>query len=294
MSWDFSLLLFVLLVITAVVSLLDRLVLRKRRALRVQAAVAAHDAAARQGDGEAIRQSQLAVDRARRQPWWVEYSLSFLPVILFVFVLRSFIVEPFRIPSGSMLPTLVPGDLILVNKFDYGIRMPIVDRTVIPLGKPQRGDVIVFRYPVDPSEDYIKRIVGVPGDEIDYINKVLTINGQVVNHTLDGNYYDPDRVTYVSKFNEKLGNVDHKILLDPTDNQGFGPILQFPHFENCQYSADGVRCKVPAGYYFAMGDNRDNSADSRYWGFVPDRNIVGKAFFIWMNFSDLSRIGFFH
>ncbi|WP_430641063.1 signal peptidase I [Bordetella bronchiseptica] len=211
-----------------------------------------------------------------------------------LFVLRSFVVEPFRIPSGSMLPTLQSGDLILVNKFSYGIRLPIIDRKIIETGSLERGDVVVFRYPVDTDVDYIKRIVGLPGDQVAYLDKKLYINGKLVPHERDGDYFEPDRVSYIAQYKEKLGEVEHKILLDEQKMQDFGPIWKFPGIQNCQYARNGVRCTVPPGHYFAMGDNRDNSADSRYWGFVPDGNIVGKAFFVWMNFSDLSRIGRFH
>jgi len=294
MSWNFALILFVLLVVTGIVWALDLLVLRRARQQRAQQAAAQVAAARIEDPQEAERQRREAVDTAMRSPWWVEYAVSFFPVILFVFVLRSFVVEPFRIPSGSMLPTLQSGDLILVNKFSYGIRLPVIDRKVIETGQPQRGDVVVFRYPVDPDVDYIKRIVGLPGDEIAYLDKKLYVNGQLVTHTRDGDYFEPDRVSYIAQYKEKLGDVEHRILLDEQRSQDFGPIWKFPSADQCQYLRNGVRCKVPPGNYFAMGDNRDNSADSRYWGFVPDGNIVGKAFFVWMNFGDLSRIGRFH
>ena len=294
MSWNFALILFVLLVVTGVIWALDVAVLRRRRAQRAQAAAAATDTSHAADPQEAARLRQEAASAATRVPWWVEYAVSFFPVILFVFVLRSFVVEPFRIPSGSMLPTLQSGDLILVNKFSYGIRLPIVDQKVIEVGSPQRGDVVVFRYPVDPAVDYIKRIVGLPGDEVAYVDKKLYVNGQLVPHTADGQYFEPDRVSYIAQYKEKLGDVEHKILLDESKSQIYGPIWKFPNLKNCDYARNGVRCKVPEGHYFAMGDNRDNSADSRYWGFVPDANIVGKAFFVWMNFSDLSRIGSFN
>lgn len=299
MSWNFALILFILLVITGIIWLLDIMVLRKTRRRKGEEALAQFERSvaggADNGDpAETERQRRAAVESATRAPWWVEYAVSFFPVILFVFVLRSFVVEPFRIPSGSMLPTLQSGDLILVNKFSRGIRLPILDTKVINTGKLERGDVIVFRYPVDTSVDYIKRVVGLPGDEIAYLDKKLYVNGQEVTHVRDGNYFEPDRVAYVSKFKEKLGDVEHDILLEEGKYQQYEPIWQFPNSQNCQYNRAGVRCKVPEGQYFAMGDNRDNSADSRYWGFVPDGNIVGKAFFIWMNFSDLSRIGRFN
>ncbi|CAM4372060.1 signal peptidase I [Bordetella muralis] len=294
MSWNFALILFVLLVVTGIVWALDVSMLRRKRAQRGREAADAVDTSYVTDPQEATRMRQAALESATRVPWWIEYAVSFFPVILFVFVLRSFVVEPFRIPSGSMLPTLQSGDLILVNKFSYGVRLPIVDKKVVDTGSPQRGDVVVFRYPVDPSVDYIKRIVGLPGDEVAYLDKKLYVNGQLVPHVQDGEYFEPDRVSYIAQYKEKLGDVEHQILLDEGKTQMYGPIWQFPNMGNCQYARNGVRCKVPEGQYFAMGDNRDNSADSRYWGFVPDANIVGKAFFIWMNFSDLGRIGSFH
>lgn len=264
MSWNFSLILFVALLVTGFVWGLDRFVLRRKRA---------QDA---------------------KRPWWVEYGVSFFPVILFVFVLRSFIVEPFRIPSGSMLPTLQSGDLILVNKFSYGLRLPLVDTKIVPIGNPERGDVMVFRYPADTSVDYIKRVIGLPGDEVAYLNKRLYINGKEVPVKRDGDYFEPDRLSYFAQYIEDLGSVDHKILVDRDSRQDFRPVWRFPYRDNCDYRSDGLVCKVPPGVYFMMGDNRDNSLDSRYWGFVPDSHIVGKAFFIWMNFSEPSRIGRFH
>ncbi|MEI2417280.1 signal peptidase I [Orrella sp. JC864] len=295
MSWNFALILFVLLVLTGVIWLADRLWLRRRRQDRAAQAAALAERDAQGLPAEEIAQRRLqAQQQAGRASWLVEYSVSFFPVILFVFVLRSFIVEPFRIPSGSMLPTLQSGDLILVNKFSYGIRLPVLDRKVIELGQPQRGDVMVFRYPVDTQVDYIKRVVGLPGDEVAYLDKKLYVNGQEVPRTRDGDYFEPDRVAYTARYDEKLGEIDHKILLDERSFQNIGPILSYPHRQACEYARNGVRCTVPEGHYFVMGDNRDNSLDSRYWGFVPDGNIVGKAFFIWMNFGDLGRIGRFN
>jgi signal peptidase I len=211
-----------------------------------------------------------------------------------VFLLRSFLYEPFKIPSGSMLPTLTVGDLILVNKYHYGIRLPVINRKVIDNYDPQRGDVIVFRYPVDPRIDYIKRVVGVPGDEVAYLNQRLKINGREVPLQPRGEYYDDDGLRYVPQFEEQLGAVQHRILVDPRRPAFFGmEPKNFPLHENCRYNAEGVVCKVPPGHYFVMGDNRDNSQDSRFWGFVPDRNLVGKAFFVWMNFGNPGRIGSF-
>jgi len=294
MSWNFALILFVLLVVTGVVWVFDVARLRPARRERVQRALVALEPGLEGVDPpEAERRRQEARATAGRIPWWVEYAVSFFPVILFVFVLRSFVVEPFRIPSGSMLPTLQAGDLILVNKFSYGIRLPVLDVKVIDTGSPRRGDVMVFRYPVDPKTDYIKRVVGLPGDEITYVDQKLYVNGKQVSHARDGDYFEPDRVTYTASYKEQLGDVEHNILLDERRSQEIGPIWAYPYRDSCEYLRNGIRCKVPPGNYFAMGDNRDNSLDSRYWGFVPDGNIVGKAFFIWMNFGDLSRIGRF-
>lgn len=229
-----------------------------------------------------------------KDPWWVEYGGSFFPVILAVFLLRSFLVEPFKIPSGSMIPTLMVGDFILVNKFTYGIRLPVINKKIVELNTPKRGDVVVFRYPPDPSLDYIKRVVGLPGDHVEYRNKKLVINGQEVKHESAGDYLDPARLYYTPRFKEALGDVQHSVLIDP-DASGFvRPIVSFPNSDQCHYNNDGISCQVPIGHYFVMGDNRDNSQDSRFWGFVPDQNLVGKAFFIWFNFGDLQRIGRFH
>ena len=262
---DFALIMFVLLVVTGFIWLLDRFAL-----------------AAKRGSGVA-------------EPWWVEYAKSFFPVILVVFFIRSFLVEPFKIPSGSMIPTLHVGDFILVNKFTYGIRLPIIDKKIIQINNPQRGDVMVFRYPEDPSLDYIKRVVGLPGDTVEYRNKVLTINGVVQPQQADGEYnYVEAGLNFVhtEKRIETLGKHKHAVLINPErPTLLLDRVAEFSGRENCTYDTDLVRCKIPQGEYFMMGDNRDNSRDSRYWGFVPDSEIVGKAFFIWMNFSDLKRTG---
>jgi len=175
------------------------------------------------------------------------------------------------------------------------VRLPVINRKVIANNSPKPGDVMVFRYPVDPRVDYIKRVVGVPGDEVAYLNQKLSINGKPVELKPQGEYYDDDSLRYAPQFLETLGSVPHRILVDPKRNAFYGSTesRQFPNAENCRYSAEGVVCKVPEGHYFMMGDNRDNSQDSRFWGFVPDENIVGKAFFVWMNFGNLRRIGSF-
>ena len=294
MRWDFSFILFILLLITGTVWLWDKLSLAAKRKQLAEEAAAAVPVL----PGLSAEQQQELRDEARlkagRMSWWVEYGVSFFPVILFVFVLRSFIFEPFRIPSGSMLPTLQNGDFILVNKYQYGVRLPVLNKKVIGLSDPQAGDVLVFRYPVDPSIDYIKRVVGVPGDTVRYANKQLYINGKAIENTELGQYFEPDRAAYTTEYAEQLGQENHHILLNKQFNQDYMPITRFPYFENCRYGRQIVECVVPEGHYFVMGDNRDNSLDSRYWGFVPDENVVGRAFFIWMNFSEPSRIGRFH
>lgn len=261
----FALILFSLLLLTGAIWLLDRFLLRSKRPAGVN------------------------------EPWWVEYAKSFFPVILIVFLLRSFLVEPFKIPSGSMIPTLHVGDFILVNRYIYGLRLPIVNKKFVDISQPQRGDVMVFHYPEDPSTDYIKRVIGVPGDVVVYRNKTLWINGKEQTLQRDGeyNYVESElRFVHTERFNENLNGHTHSILLNPEMPQvHLGNVSDFPQHELCSYSEEEVRCTVPAGQYFMMGDNRDNSRDSRYWGFVPDDLIVGKAFFIWMNFSDLKRVG---
>ncbi|MDR0775944.1 MAG: signal peptidase I [Azonexus sp.] len=236
-----------------------------------------------------------------KEPAWVAWGADFFPVILVVFVLRSFIVEPFKIPSGSMIPTLLVGDFILVNKYTYGIRLPVINKKIIAVNEPQRGDVMVFRYPEDPSLDYIKRVIGVPGDVVSYQNKRLTVNGEPVEMTRIDDYLylecpkDPKQcmAKYFEQYWAKFGQVEHRLLNYAPVPASVFDVEQFPHRENCTYNAAGVICKVPAGHYFMMGDNRDNSRDSRSWGFVPEENIVGKAFFIWLNLSDPGRIGSF-
>ena len=237
---------------------------------------------------------QAARDKLLAQPWWLDWTAGLFPVILAVFLLRSFLFEPFKIPSGSMIPTLLVGDLILVNKFYYGVRLPVINLKIIANHDPKSGDVIVFRYPVDPRVDYIKRVVGVPGDSVAYLNQKLTINGTPVPVKADGDFYDEESLHYAKRFEETLAAGPHRLLVEPSAPSMARPMEAFSNFrDQCRYSAEGVICQVPAGHYFVMGDNRDNSQDSRYWGFVPDGNIVGRAFMVWMNFSNLRRIGAF-
>lgn len=260
---NFALILFLLLIVTGVIWLADKLFLGRRR------------------------------PAGAKDPWWVEYGSSFFPVILVVFVLRSFLVEPFKIPSGSMIPTLLVGDFILVNKYTYGIRLPIINKKIVEMNQPKRGDVVVFRYPEDPSLDYIKRVVGLPGDKVSYQNKRLFINGQEVPVHKVQDFMHKDRLYFSTQYLEKLGSVEHALLLDKDAPSYVAQVAQFPFRDKCLYNTAGVTCEVPPGHYFVMGDNRDASSDSRVWGFVPDENIVGKAFLIWFNFGDLQRIGGF-
>ena len=232
---------------------------------------------------------------ARSEPVVVEMARSFFPVILIVFLLRSFLYEPFKIPSESMLPTLQVGDFILVNKFTYGVRLPVINKKIVELGAPQRGDVMVFRYPVDPAKDFIKRVVATPGDKIAYLQKRLSINGKPIEMENLGTATEVDQrlgMRRFESFREKFGERNHIIMVDP-DAIGvrLSGVRTFPNRDNCEYNNDGVVCTVPAGHYFMMGDNRDNSDDSRYWGFVPEENIVGKAVLVWMNFGSFRRIG---
>ncbi|AQG99302.1 signal peptidase I [Caballeronia cordobensis] len=295
---NFALILLILVVLTGIAWVLDKLVFLPQRRRAAEAAVVEFD---RQQErvGERFADENAAQTRARlrddklRQPWWLEYTASFFPVILAVFVVRSFIIEPFKIPSGSMVPTLLVGDFILVNKYEYGLRLPITNTKMTDGSPLKRGDVVVFRYPKDESVDYIKRVIGLPGDTVAYEDKKLTINGKPVPETPLPDYFDDERIGYAKQFEEDLDGRKNRILNNPQVPPFIVGADDFPFRDNCNYNAQGVTCKVPPGNYFMMGDNRDNSADSRYWGFVPDKNIVGRAFFIWMNFSNLKRVGSF-
>jgi len=237
---NFPAILVGLVVVTGIIWLIDSLVWAKQRSIR-------------QG----------------KDPIMVEYAKSFFPIILIVLVIRSFIAEPFRIPSGSMLPTLHIGDFILVNKFSYGIRLPVINKKIIEIGDPERGDVVVFRYPNNPKLDYIKRIVGLPGDTVGYFNKIIYINGEEVPNQFKEKSIDLlTLVPIKSELRvETLGEHQHELLVDLSHNKLEGEIV------------------VPKGEYFVMGDNRDNSQDSRVWGTVPEQNLVGEAFFIWMSWD---------
>lgn len=255
MDIDFPLVLVVLTAACGVIWLWDIVLLKPKR---VQAAASAPNDDAR--------------DEALKEHWLAENARSFFPVLLVVLVLRSFVIEPFQIPSGSMLPTLEVGDFILVNKYDYGLRLPVAGTKVFAVGDPQRGDVIVFKFPEDGKTSYIKRVIGLPGDSIRYENKQLTINGEPVPDKFLANFL-PEKL-----YEEQLGSVTHRI---------------YKNTQRAMTSGAG-EWVVPEGHYFVMGDNRDNSNDSRFWGFVPDELVVGRAFAIWMQWESLTSIPRFH
>ena len=296
---NFSLLLFILSVVTLAYWLAERFHFAPQRLAAARVLEEQEAARRAQLSAQGITKLDTDTSTAREsllmQPWWLDWTAGLFPVILAVFLLRSFLFEPFKIPSGSMIPTLLVGDLILVNKYHYGIRLPVINKKIADNNAVERGDVVVFRFPVDPRQDYIKRVVGLPGDEVSYLNQKLSINGQPVPTVAKGEHYDDDSLSYAPLFTEKLGNVEHQIRVEPKRLGYYGPEPKtFPFAQNCRYVPEGLTCKVPPGHYFVMGDNRDNSLDSRFWGFVPDENLVGKAFFVWMNFGNLGRIGPFH
>lgn len=258
MSFDFATIMVIALVITGIIWFIDARYGVPKRKMEV---------ARLQNNGAATAE---AIEKANKEPILAEYSRSFFPVILIVLLLRSFLVEPFRIPSGSMIPTLLVGDFILVNKFSYGIRLPVIEKKIIAIGEPKRGDVVVFRFPRDPSVDYIKRVIGLPGDRIEYRNKMLFVNGERVTVDFVGPFTGTKSglpIPGANVLNEEITGVKHEILIESSKPSFNGEFV------------------VPEGEYFVMGDNRDNSNDSRYWGTVPEENLVGRAFMIWMNFS---------
>jgi len=273
MDIDFSAIMLIAVLITGAIWLVDIKLWKPKRI----------------AEGDELKKSYTAADKeevvekAYKEPIYVEYARSFFPVILVVLILRSFLVEPFRIPSGSMIPTLKVGDFILVNKFSYGIRLPVINSKVISISSPDRGDVVVFRYPKDPSVDYIKRVIGLPGDRIAYRGKNVYINGKRLQQSLLGPYTDTKDglpIPSANKLSEDINESQkHEILIDSRTTSRNGEWI------------------VPEEHYFVMGDNRDNSNDSRVWGFVPEKNLVGRAFMIWMNLNfddggiEWSRIG---
>ncbi len=247
MNFDFQAVLLIITLVSGAIWLLDSLLWAQQRKV-----------------------TAVAADQEEKLPIFVDYARSFFPILLVVLVLRSFLIEPFRIPSGSMEPTLYPGDFILVNKFSYGVHLPLLGTKVLEVGEPERGDVIVFRYPRDPSLDYIKRVVGLPGDEIKILGQKLWVNGEPVIQKDLGLYHGQDsrlEEKQATVRNESLGDIEHIIAISNPEG----------HFRGTVH--------VPEGHYFAMGDNRDNSSDSRVWGFVPEENLVGRAFMIWMSWN---------
>ncbi len=259
-TWDLATILVVLTLISGLIWLFDKIFLEPKR-IKANQGLRYNSAIAYKDEG--------------RIPFIVDLAKSLFPVFLLVLLLRSFLVEPFRIPSGSMMPTLLVGDFILVNKFSYGIRLPVANMKVIEIGKPERGDVVVFRYPENPKIPFIKRVVGLPGDNIEYINKMLYINGEPIIQQVDIQRYigvgsgsnmtgNELRIEYLST------NIEHKILINP---------------KRPEFSTKYSKLTVPDKSYFVLGDNRDNSKDSRYWGIVPEANLIGRAFFIWMNWD---------
>ena len=292
---NFSLVLLLLTVGTGVIWALDRFLWRPKRLARAKQEADRFSELNReaidQGQMSVIGEAQSIFNKLSAQPKWIEYTGGFFPVILFVFLLRSFVVEPFRIPSGSMLPTLHAGDFILVNKYEYGLRFPVFNFGITEGSAPKRGDIVVFKYPLDKNIDFIKRVIGVPGDEIRYINKQLYVNGKRIEATPDGNFFDKETYTDLKQFNENLEGVVHKIVENDKVSSMARPVQGHNGLNQCIYNMGDVVCRVPDGHYFMMGDNRDNSADSRFWGFVLKEDIVGRAFYIWLNISDMGRIG---
>lgn len=270
MHFDFPTILVALTLGTGLIWLLDHLLWRGRRQLA---------------------KGTLPAESHSKEPWLVEASRSFFPVFLIVLLLRSFVLEPFRIPSGSMMPTLLIGDFILVNKFAYGLRLPVLETKVLSLGEPKRGDVVVFRYPLDTRLDYIKRVIGLPGDRLSYQNKQVFINGEPLALTPDGHYQGTgasEHFTGYFQAREQISGFGHQIMAHP-----MAPDL----VPGCDVLRQGP-ITVPEGHYFVMGDNRDNSNDSRCWGLVPESHLRGRAWAIWMNwdgqrpgFIDWKRIG---
>lgn len=242
MNFDFEVFLILTVAVTGIISLVDLLVFAPRR-----------------------RREKEAAGLAPKEPLVTEYAKAFFPVLFVILLVRSFLFEPFRIPSSSMMPTLLVGDFILVNKFTYGVRLPLVHTEVLSVGEPERGDVVVFRFPEDPSVDFIKRVIAIPGDEVQYRDKQLIINGQLIEHEPLG-LYQGSRMFGARMFAENLLGREFRILTRPVPNvQG--------------------ALEVPPGHYFVMGDNRDDSRDSRFWGLVPEENIVGRAELIWMSWD---------
>ena len=282
---NFPLILLILTVVTGIFWVLERRSFLPARKARAEEAARRFEADNR----EAIDRGEKAVIDARndlyareiRQPWWLEYTAGLFPVIAIVFFVRSFLFEPFRIPSGSMLPTLHVGDFILVNKYEYGIRLPVTNWKIIPLGSPQRGDVVVFKYPMDESVDYIKRVVGVPGDTIEYRNKVVYVNGVEQKQAGHVDFIDTHSHVTLDQREENLSGVEHMIAVDGRRPSWVPAQAILKKVPECTYTNTGFICKVPEGKYFMMGDNRNSSLDSRYWKntYVAKDKILAKVIF---------------
>lgn len=272
MSFDFQTIMVIAVFVMGVIWGIDSVKFAPARRAKIKEA--------EQKAGSSLSEEEM--QKVAKEPVLAEYSRALMPIILIVLILRSFIVEPFRIPSGSMMPTLLVGDFILVNKFSYGVRLPVTNTKFLDTGSPERGDVAVFRYPEDPSTDYIKRIVGLPGDHLKYINKTLYINGEPATQDIVGSYQGVGSGVSMSGASERiedLSGIKHKILVISNGVSVPGELI------------------VPQGQYFVMGDNRDNSRDSRFWGFLDEKFLKGRAFMIWMNWDSAnggvawSRIG---
>ncbi len=280
MNFDFALLIVLITAVTGIGALVDYFFVRKTRI--AQARAVADIKVQQSSDDQTVTDNELP--NTYKEPPFVDFCRSFFPVLFLVLILRSFIFEPFRIPSGSMYPTLEVGDFIVVSKFSYGLRLPVINKKIIPISEPKRGEVVVFKFPEDKRINFIKRVVGLPGDTIVYKDKRLYVNGILQEPEFIGpfSYTERGQSISASEYEETLGEVEHKILISEERRSLSG------------------QWKVPAGHYFVLGDNRDNSKDSRYWNFLPEENLVGKAQFIWLNLDlsgqsgkkfDSSRIG---
>lgn len=260
MAFDFELILAAAFLITGAFWVYDRIVYAPKRALVLESMPEEAKKAL----------NKEAQERLANTPKYVAEIKSFFVIIAVIFGLRSFVVEPFQIPSGSMLPTLEVGDFILVNKFEYGVRLPVLNTTIIPTTTPSRGDVVVFKYPENPSLNYIKRLIGLPGDKVSYRNKVLTVNGEQVDKRLLAELSVSLNANHepVQVFKESLGNVE------------------FDTYNSYRNTPKEGEWTVPEGHYFVMGDNRDNSADSRFWGYVSEENMKGRAFYVWLYWDE--------
>ncbi len=280
MAVYFSIFLVIVTIVTGIVWLADKFYLAPQRQLKLVSAQA-------QCEGEL---SDGIVEKILEPPFYIDTPVQIFPVIAFVLILRSFLYEPFQIPSGSMMPTLLDGDFILVNKFNYGLRDPVARNKFIEIGLPDRGDVVVFKYPRDPQIDYIKRVIGLPGDRVIYKNKILYIKPacsvaydkcpdfEQVKQTFKNKSDYIDDGMPLSRYTSVMGEKTHDFLV----NEQILPRTQ--HYFR-QSGTQANEFVVPKGHYFVMGDNRDNSLDGRFWGFVPEENLVGEAVAVWMSFD---------